>query len=95
VGVNVRITICKKYSAKAAVAITAGKRQEVATFHHMVLVIADFAMLFGGAGEFFFKVKKLPNGMKDLKTVKSGDPKPQKQTIATKKRVAGAILQNH
>jgi hypothetical protein len=38
-----------------------------------------------------FKVKKLPNSIKDLKTVKSGDPKPKKQTVATEKRVAAAI----
>jgi hypothetical protein len=34
----------------------------------------------------------LPNGIKDLKTVKSRDPKPKKQTVANKKRVAAAIL---
>jgi hypothetical protein len=33
----------------------------------------------------------LPNGIKDLKTVKSGDLKPKKKTIATEKRVAAAI----
>jgi hypothetical protein len=33
----------------------------------------------------------LPNGVKDLKTVKSGDPKPKKKTVATEKRVAAAI----
>jgi hypothetical protein len=33
----------------------------------------------------------LPNGIKDLKTVKSGDPKPKKKTVATEKRVAAAI----
>jgi hypothetical protein len=33
----------------------------------------------------------LPNGLKDLKTVKSGDPKPKKQTVANEKRVAAAI----
>jgi hypothetical protein len=38
-----------------------------------------------------FKVKKLPNGIRDLKTVKSGDPKLKKQTITTEKRVAEAI----
>jgi hypothetical protein len=38
-----------------------------------------------------FKVKKLPNGVKDLKTVKSEDPKQKKQTVANKKRVAAAI----
>jgi hypothetical protein len=38
-----------------------------------------------------FLVKKLPNSIKDLKTVKSIDPKPKKQTVATKKRIAAAI----
>jgi hypothetical protein len=33
----------------------------------------------------------LPNSIKDLKTVKNGDPKPKKQTVATEKRVAAAI----
>jgi hypothetical protein len=73
VGVNVGVTICKKYSAKAAVEITEGKPQKVATFRRAVLVLTNL----------FFSVKKLPNGRKDLKTVKSGDPKQQKQTIAT------------
>ncbi len=36
-------------------------------------------------------MKKLPNGIKDLKTVKSGDPKPKKKTVATEKRVAAGI----
>ncbi len=38
-----------------------------------------------------FQVKKLPNGIKDLKTFKNGDPKPKKKTVATEKRVAAAI----
>ncbi len=33
----------------------------------------------------------MPNGIKYLKTVKSGDPKPKKKTVATEKRVAAAI----
>jgi hypothetical protein len=33
----------------------------------------------------------LPNGIKHLKTVKSGDPKPKKKTVATEKRVATDI----
>jgi hypothetical protein len=36
-------------------------------------------------------IKKLPNGIKDLKTVKSGDPKPKNKTVATEKRVAASI----
>jgi hypothetical protein len=37
------------------------------------------------------KVKKLPNGIKDLKTVKRQDPTPKQKTVATKKHVAAAI----
>jgi hypothetical protein len=37
VGVHVVVTMCKKSPAKAAVAITAGKCQEVAALHHAVL----------------------------------------------------------
>jgi hypothetical protein len=33
----------------------------------------------------------LPNGIKDLKTGKSGDPKPKKKHFATEKHVAAAI----
>jgi hypothetical protein len=57
-------------------------------------VVADFVMLFGGVVESFFKVKKLPSGIKDLKIIKSGDPKPKKPTVATEKHVAAAIPQN-
>jgi hypothetical protein len=35
----------------------------------------------------------LPNGVKDLKTVKSEDPKLKKQTVANEKCVAAAIAQ--
>jgi hypothetical protein len=35
----------------------------------------------------------LPNGIKDLKTVKSGDLKNEGKTIATEKRVAATIAQ--
>jgi hypothetical protein len=38
-------------------------------------------------------VKKLPNGIKDLNTVKSGDPKPKKKTAATEKLVAAPVEQ--
>jgi hypothetical protein len=36
----------------------------------------------------------LLNGIKDLKTVKSGNLKIKKQTVATEKHVAAAIVQN-
>jgi hypothetical protein len=42
-----------------------------------------------------FKVKKLLKGLKDLKIVRSGSPKPKKQTIAAKKRVTAAIAGMH
>jgi hypothetical protein len=55
------------------------------------LAVADVATLFEGVGESCFLSKKLPNSIKDLKTVKSGDLKPKKQTVATEKRVAAAM----
>ncbi len=48
------LTICKKSPAKAVMAITAAKRQEVAALRHVVLAIADVATLFGGTGESCF-----------------------------------------
>jgi hypothetical protein len=42
----------------------------------MILAVTDFATLFGGVGEScFFKVKRLPNGIKDFETAKSRDLK--------------------
>jgi hypothetical protein len=41
-----------------------------------------------------FYVKKLPNGITDLKTVKSGDPNLNKQTVTSEKHVAAAIKRN-
>ncbi len=84
-------TIFKKSSAKDAMVITAAKRQEVAALRYAVLAVADFATLSGGVGESCFLSKKLSNGVKDLKSVKSGDPKLKKQTVATEKRVTAAI----
>jgi hypothetical protein len=85
------------------VAITAAKSQKIVALHHAVLAVADFATLFGilrrclGAMEslVFLCKKKVIKGKKDLKTVKSGDPKPKKQNVATKKHVAAAIALNH
>jgi hypothetical protein len=73
VGEHAGVTIYKKSPEKVAMAITAAKCQEVAALPHAVLTVTDFATLFGGIAESCFKVKKLPNGIKDLKTVKSGD----------------------
>jgi hypothetical protein len=54
VGGHVEVTISKKAPAKAAMAITAAKRQEVVALCQAVLAIADFATLFGGVGESCF-----------------------------------------
>jgi hypothetical protein len=48
------LTICKKSPAKAAMAITAAKFQEVAVLRHAILAVTDVATLFGGVGESFF-----------------------------------------
>ncbi len=66
VGEHVGITICKKSPAKAVLAITATKRQEVASLY-AVLAVADFAMLFGGIGESFFLSKKVAKRYERLK----------------------------
>jgi hypothetical protein len=58
VGVHVGVTICKKSPAKAAVVITAGKCQEVVALRHVVLVVTDFATLFGGVRVSFLLGKK-------------------------------------
>ncbi len=60
-------TIFKKSSAKAAMAMTAAKPQEVTVHHHMVLTVADFAMLFGGVGEPCFLSKQVAKQYKRLK----------------------------
>jgi hypothetical protein len=73
VGGHDGVTMCKKSPTKAAMAITAAKRIEVAALCHAVFAVADFATLFGASGSLVFQVKKLSNGIKDLKTVKSGD----------------------
>jgi acetate kinase len=52
-------TILKKSPAKAAMAITAAKRQEVAAHCYAVLAVTDFAMLCGGVGESCFLNKKV------------------------------------
>jgi hypothetical protein len=47
-------------------AITAVKRQEVASHHYTVLAVADVAMLFGGVGESCFLCKKVAKWYKIL-----------------------------
>ncbi len=61
------LTICKKSPAKAAKAITAAKRQEVAAFRHAVLAVTDVATLFGGVGESYFLSKRIAKWYKRLK----------------------------
>jgi hypothetical protein len=60
-------TIYKKSSGKAALAITAAKRQEVAAHCHTVLAVADVATLFGGVIESCFISKKVAKWYKRLK----------------------------
>ncbi len=74
----------KKSSANAAMAITAAKRQAVAALRYVVLAVANFATVWGLRRVLFFKVKKLPNGIKDLKTVKSGDLKTKGRPLPPK-----------
>jgi hypothetical protein len=57
-------------------AIKAAKRQAVVAIRYAVLAIADFATPFGDIGE--------PNGIKDLKTVKSGDQKTKGRPLPLK-----------
>ncbi len=59
---------------------------------YTVLAVADFVTLFWGVGESRFLSKKVANGIKELKTVKSGDPELKKQTVATEKHVAATIV---
>jgi hypothetical protein len=70
-GVHVGVTICEKSPAEAALAIAAAECQEEATLQHAILAIANFVRLFGCSENLVFYVKKLPDGVKDLKTVKS------------------------
>jgi hypothetical protein len=56
---------------EAAVAMALDKGQGVAALRHAVLAVADFGRLFGCVRESCFKVKKLPNGIKDFKTVRN------------------------
>jgi hypothetical protein len=60
-------TICKKSPAKAAMAITAAKCQEVAVLRYAVLAVADVVMLFGGIRESCFLSKKVAKWYKRLK----------------------------
>jgi hypothetical protein len=53
--------------------------------------VLDFVTLSGGVRESCSLSRKVANRYKRLKDFKSGDPKPKKQTVATKKHVAAAI----
>jgi hypothetical protein len=65
-------------------AIRAAKRQAVAAIRYAVLAVADFATLFRGVGESCFLCKKVANGIKDLKTVKSVDLKMKGRPLPPK-----------
>ncbi len=67
VGGHGGVTICKKFPAKAAMAITAAKCLEVAVLCHAVFAVADFVTLFGGICESRFSSKKVVNWYKRLK----------------------------
>jgi hypothetical protein len=60
-------TICKKSSAKTAIAITVAKCQEVAMHRYVVLGVADFATLSAGIGESCSLSKKVVKWYKRLK----------------------------
>jgi hypothetical protein len=58
------------------------RSQELAALRYAVLAVTNFLRRCLGASEsLVLKVKQLPNGIKDLKTVKSGDSKQKKQTV--------------
>jgi hypothetical protein len=57
VGEHVGLTICGKFPAKAAVAMAANTRQEVAALLQVLLAIAKFARLRGCIGGLFFSKK--------------------------------------
>jgi hypothetical protein len=54
-GGHVGINISKKAPAKAAMAITAAKCQEVAALCRIVLAVTNFATLFGDVKSLVFK----------------------------------------
>jgi hypothetical protein len=66
-------------------AIRAAKCQAVAAIRYAVLAVADFVTLFGGVEESCSLSKKVAgNGIKDLKTVKSGDLKTKGRLLPPK-----------
>ncbi len=74
--------------------MAANTRQEMAALLQVLLAIAKFARLRGCIGGLFFSKKKLLKGIKGLKTIRSGDLKPKKQTFATKKHFDAVIARN-
>jgi hypothetical protein len=63
--------ICQKPPVLAAPAMAEDKHQEVEALRHAVYPMLTFTRLLGCVGEVSFRVKKLSNGIKDLKTVRS------------------------
>ncbi len=60
-------TICKKSSAKAAVADNRGQTPRGSGVRHAVFAVADFATLFGDVRESCFLSKKVAKLYKRLK----------------------------
>ncbi len=90
-GGHVGVTICKKYSAKEAISNNSGQMPRGSSVSHVVLAVADFAKLFGGVRESCFLSKKMPNGIKDLKTVKCEDLKT-KERLSPPKNMSLPLL---
>ncbi len=90
----VDITISDKSPAEAAVVMAADRRQEVAALHHTVLGHRRICQTAWASKRLVFEVKNLPNGKKDLKTVKSEAQNRRKKTVAAKKRVSTTIERN-
>ncbi len=65
------IFVCKKPPVLEAPAMAEDKHQEVEALRHAVYSMPTFARLLGCVREVSFKVKKLSNATKDLKTVRS------------------------
>jgi hypothetical protein len=58
----------------------------MAPLRHVVLAIPEFAGLLGYCREVCFKVKKVPNGKKDLMTDKSKTQNQSQKTVSAIKR---------
>ncbi len=94
VGEHVGVNHIQKVFRKGTMVITTAKHQAVAALRYAVLAVANFATLFRGVGEScFLSKKKLPKGIKDLKSVKSGDLKT-KGRLSLPKNVSPSLLRD-